>query len=83
MNIFKRVNEKKAFRINISYLIGQTSRMQLYVKGKKMHMFSVCSICIVNASLWKNLQATLSVMLMHVSVFIYRNDSLFKTMYKI
>ena len=29
--------------------------MLLYVKGKKMHMFSACSIFIFNASLWKNL----------------------------
>ena len=59
MNIFKRVNEKKALRINISYLIGRTSTMLLYVKGQKMHMLSVCSIFIINASLWKTLQATL------------------------
>ena len=32
--------------------------MQLYVKGKKMNMFSACSIFVINASL-KKLQATL------------------------
>ena len=48
-----------------------------------MHMFSACSIFIINASLWKTLQATLLFKLkMHVSVFMYRNDSLFMTMYK-
>ena len=47
MNIFKRDNEKKAFRINISYLIGWTSTMLLYLKGKKMHMFGACSIFII------------------------------------
>ena len=61
-----------------------------------MHMFSACSIFIINASLWKTLQATLLFLLMRVSVFIskeyrllillqvliYRNDSLFMKMYK-
>ena len=56
--------------------------MLLYVKGKKMHMFSACSTFINNASLWKTLQATLLFYLMHNSFFIYRNDSLFMTMYK-
>ena len=56
--------------------------MLLYIKGKKMHMFGACSIFIINAGLWKTLQATLMFLLMHVSVFIYRNDSLFMTMYK-
>ena len=42
MNIFKRVNEKKALQMNIIYLIGRTSTMLLYVKGKKMHMLSAC-----------------------------------------
>ena len=27
--------------------------MLLYVKGKKVHMFSACSFFIINASLWK------------------------------
>ena len=47
-----------------------------------MHMFSACSILIINVSLWKTLQATLLFLLIYVSVFIYRNDSLFMTMYK-
>ena len=51
MIILKRVNEKKAFRINISYLICPT--IYLYVKEKKMHMGSECFIFIINASLWK------------------------------
>ena len=82
MNIFMRVNEKKAFRINISYLIGRPSTMLLYVKGKKKHMFSACSIFIINACLWKTLQVTLLFLLMHVYVFIHRNDYLFMRMYK-
>ena len=45
-------------------------------------MFSACSIFIINASLWKTLQVTPLFKLMHVFVFIYRNDSLFLTMYK-
>ena len=59
MNIFMRVNEKKAFRINGIYLICRTSTMLLYVKGKKMHMSSACYLFITNASPWKTLQATL------------------------
>ena len=31
---------------------------KLYVKEREMHMFSACSICIINASLWKTLLAT-------------------------
>ena len=27
--------------------------MLLYIKGKKIHMFSACSIFIINESLWK------------------------------
>ena len=47
-----------------------------------MHMFSACSIFIINASLWKTLQATLLFKLMNVSVFIYIKDSLFMTIYR-
>ena len=47
-----------------------------------MHMCSKCFIFIINASLLKTLQATLLFQLMHVSVFVYRNDSLSMTMYK-
>ena len=56
--------------------------MELYVKEKKMYMFSACFIFIINASLWKTLQATLLFQLMHVSVFIYRNDYLFMRIFK-
>ena len=56
--------------------------MLLFVKGKKMHMFGACSIFFFNASLWKTLQCTILFLLMHISVFIYRNDYLFMTMYK-
>ena len=31
----------------------------IFVKGKKMHMYSACSIFIINARLWKTLQVTL------------------------
>ena len=36
--------EKKAFQINISYLICRTSTIYLYVKEKKIHMCSECFI---------------------------------------
>ena len=56
--------------------------MLLYIKGTKIHMFSACSIFIINASLWKTLQVTRLFKLLLVSVFIYRNGSLFMTMYE-
>ena len=40
-------------------LANQYQLMYLYIKGKKMHMLSACSIFIINASLSKTLPATL------------------------